>query len=150
MRTITFLARGALWLVPLIALGGALLVLISNKPGDAQGGGEVTISVKAPLSDSVKIPIAVIKGKECTITLPSNPTTGYQWKLGNKPNSKVVSDVVSEYNAPAEPIPGRGGTETWTFMAAGKGTTAIVLKYIRPWERTAKPARTQVFNVTVQ
>ena len=150
MRRMAFRAR-ALWLAAVVAVGcGALLITISNASGVAQMAERATITTSAPMSGAVKIPIAALKGNQFTITLPSNATTGYQWRLGNKPDAKVVKFVDSHYNAPSQPMPGKGGSETWTFKAVGKGTTSIVLEYARPWEKGIAPVKTQTFTVSVQ
>lgn len=95
-------------------------------------------------------PIKVSAGQTFTITLDSNPSTGYKWDLAGALDEKIVQLVKSEYKPPAEQIPGRGGKETWTFKATGKGETRIALKYIRPWEKDVTPAAAKTFIVVVQ
>lgn len=150
MRGMSFQAR-ALWTMAVIAVGcGALVISMSTASGVAPMTERVTISTSAPMSGTVKIPIAAIKGNKFTITLPSNVTTGYSWRQGNKPSASVAKFLDSKYNNPSEQIPGKGGSETWTFQAVGKGTTSIVLEYARPWEKGVAPVKKQSFSVTVQ
>jgi len=144
-------SKGIMLMFAVMAVGcGALLVSISNASGVTQVPERITISTSAPMSGAVKIPIAALKGNKFSINLPSNATTGYGWRLGNKPNASVAKFVDSQYNAPSQAMPGKGGTETWTFQAVGKGTTSIVLEYARPWEKGVAPVKTQTFAVIVQ
>ncbi len=108
---------------------------------------QVVVNTKAGKS---AVQIAARTGDQVTITLDSNATTGYKWQLVAKPDSKVLRFDKSVYNDPSEAIPGRGGTETWTFTAAGKGNTSFTLNYARPWEKNTPPEKTQKFTVTVQ
>jgi inhibitor of cysteine peptidase len=75
--------------------------------------------------------ILVRAGTAIVVTLPSNPSTGFEWKLLS--HGRVVRLVVHRYVPPAKQIPGAGGRETWRFVAAARGTVAIVLGYLRPW-----------------
>ncbi|MCE5323558.1 protease inhibitor I42 family protein [bacterium] len=110
----------------------------------------ISITTTVPASSKQAIPIAANAGSEFAITLDSNATTGYQWRLGNQPDEKIVKSMGSVYNEPKSRLMGAGGTEAWTFQAAGKGTTQIVLEYARPWEKDIAPIKTQTFTVTVQ
>jgi len=111
--------------------------------------GNVQISIQTRQSNTSTIPIAAKAGDQFVVTLESNVTTGYKWQLAEKPNSKIVAFVKSVYNAPSQSIPGRGGTESWTFKAVGKGSTTITLQYVRPWEKGVAPVRVQKFQITI-
>ncbi|MBI3911843.1 MAG: protease inhibitor I42 family protein [Armatimonadetes bacterium] len=116
----------------------------------AAGGDQsvVIVALMSQWSGTNPIPIAVLTGNTFTITLPSNRTTGYQWRLATSPDKEILGSAGSTYNAPSNGIPGQGGTETWTFLAVGKGSATIVLEYVQPWDTSAQPARTQLFVVT--
>jgi len=139
----------------LAKLATAMSVLVLKKAttnaqpaaGDSQNA--VIITVTSQLSDTTPISIAVCTGNTFTITLPSNRTTGYEWRLANSPGTEILRSSGSTYNAPTGGIPGQGGTEVWSFQAVGKGNATLVLEYVQPWEKTAQPARTQRFAVTV-
>ncbi len=139
----------------LARLATAMSVLVLKKAtSDAQpvaSGSQntATITVTSQSSGTTSIPIATTVGDTFTITLPSNRTTGYQWRLANSPSTEILRSTGSTYDAPTEGIPGQGGTEVWSFHAVGKGTATIVLEYVRPWEQSAQPVRTQTFAVTV-
>ncbi|OQY85422.1 MAG: hypothetical protein B6D41_14370 [Chloroflexi bacterium UTCFX4] len=64
--------------------------------------------------------------------------------------SKPCSDAVSFGNQTS--MPGAGGTQTFTFNAAGKGKTTLTLIYVRPWETNVTPTPNDIFtaNVTVE
>jgi len=144
------------WGAALLA-GVTLAVLLSGAAGRPTGAGPkvvaddtAVIAVSAKLSGGRPIPIATPAGSRFTITVPSNPSTGYSWRLANRPSAKVVTSAGSKYNEPAEPMPGRGGTETWTFDAVKAGATTISMEYLRPWEKKAQPAKKQLFAVRVE
>jgi inhibitor of cysteine peptidase len=94
----------------------------------------------------------VTSGQDFTVSLQSNPTTGYQWQLAQPLNPKVLKKVGSVYQAsPAGTgTVGAGGVEIWTFKAVGKGKDDIKMQYVRPNDKSAKPTEERVFSVTVQ
>jgi inhibitor of cysteine peptidase len=100
-------------------------------------------------------PIEAAAGKEFSISLDSNRTTGYGWQLAKPVDEKVVKAVRNIYQeaAPAAkdgaPRVGAGGKEVWTFKAVKPGKTAIEFKYVRPWEKDTPPVKTAKFQVEV-
>lgn len=88
-------------------------------------------------------------GENFTITLESNPTTGYSWQLAKPLDEKIVKLVGSEYVPSKTDLVGAGGEENWTFLAVKKGTTRISLKYVRPWEKDKPPVEEKTFLVKV-
>jgi predicted secreted protein len=103
-----------------------------------------------PVYSEPKVPIKQQAGDRFILALASNPSTGYSWKFAVPVGGKVLKLVQSDFKAPEQQIPGRGGEERWTFQAVGKGHTAIKLNYLRPWEKNTPPAKTAVFDVTVE
>lgn len=95
-------------------------------------------------------PIEVAVGKEFSITLKSNPTTGYHWELAGQPDEAVIKVAGNEYKGPETKLVGAGGQEVWTFNAAGKGEAVIKMKYVRPWEKDIPPIQTATFKVIVK
>ena len=76
------------------------------------------------------------KPQKATLTLESNPTTGYQWIVEQAPE---IFDISSEYIEDAaegatEPMVGVGGTETFTLTPKKEGRTKINFLYKQPWE----------------
>jgi predicted secreted protein len=84
-----------------------------------------------------------------TIIIASNPTTGYQWKLAQSLDEKIIKLVSSRYIPPKKRLIGSGGKEEWVFRAVGKGVAAIILEYNRPWEGDPT-AKKVIFNVIVR
>lgn len=94
--------------------------------------------------------IEVSAGQEFTIALPSNRTTGYQWRLAGRLDETVVRLVRTAYEAPETKLPGAGGKEVWVFQAVGPGKTAIPLEYARSWEKGVPPAQKATFLIVVR
>ncbi len=109
---------------------------------------QVVVAVTTQFA-STPIQIAARAGDQFALTLPSTPGTGYSWQMINQPNAKVIKKTDSKYNEPEKPMPGRPGTETWSFRAVGKGGQRIEMVYLRPWEKGVTPERKQVFEVNV-
>ena len=77
-----------------------------------------------------------VVGEDLTVTLGSNPTTGFQWELAEISDETVAQLVGNEYigkEYETPPPPGTSGKEVWTFKALKKGTTTIFMEYSRPW-----------------
>ena len=83
-------------------------------------------------------PIEVSVGEEFAITVESNPTTGYTWTVTGNPADSIAVPIGTT-PASTGPMPGQGGTETFTFKASGPGTTKIVLTYARSFDPTDNP-----------
>ena len=87
-------------------------------------------------------------GERFTISLPSNPTTGYAWSFDAPYDEKVLilsSDTFA--NPEAEGVTGAPGRRILTFSVVGPGRSGIRLGYKRPWERNTRPSR--VFQLLV-
>ncbi len=94
------------------------------------------------------------KGQVMSITLESNPSTGYGW-FATSSNPDVLTQMGEpEYQAPASdstnPIVGAAGAETYYFQAADTGTATLTLDYKRGWETTATPEKTITITVEVK
>ncbi len=98
--------------------------------------------------------IKVTEGKDFTVTLCSNPTTGFSWETPHISDPKIVQVVDSTFIAPntgaTPPLAGAPGSNMWTFKAVAKGTITIANSYSRPWEGGEKGAWTFNLTVTVQ
>ncbi len=82
------------------------------------------------------------------ISLPSNPSTGYQWMVEEISDESVVKFVNSTFVSSGSEMPGSGGTEVLTFWAEKEGMATITLQYLRSWEPD-QPAETRTISVTV-
>ena len=87
-------------------------------------------------------------GDTFTVTLESNPTTGYQWKIGTPPyDNTVIILHEDKYIPPQGELCGAPGKSRLTFLAKHTGRTGLRLIYVRPWEKDRKPANE--FNLMV-
>jgi inhibitor of cysteine peptidase len=115
---------GAGWAARLPAAAAAIVVLAL-----IAGCGE-----DEPSTERFEDPssIEVDAGTEFEILLDSNPTTGYEWRVAEKPDETVFEYAGSEYEQDpgSEDLDGAGGTETLTFEANGPGKATIELEYV--------------------
>lgn len=89
-------------------------------------------------------------GDTLTVALNSNPSTGYSWKLGADDGTVLAAVGEPQFSLGNKtPVPGAGGTETFTFNAVAKGTMTLTLSYVRPWETTVTPTPDDVWSVEV-
>jgi len=105
------------------------------------------IPVTPTLYSSISIPIEefpnhphidvvmhAVVGEELTVTLGSNPTTGFQWsEYAEISDESVIKQVSHKFVGPETDVPGTPGQEVWTFEALKKGTVITFLEYSRPW-----------------
>ena len=95
--------------------------------------------------------ITVKPGDVVTVTLVSNPTTGYSWQVMEIDNAILVQEGDPEYKQSpgSEGLVGAGGTETFRFKAVGSGETPLGLGYLRPWE-SVPPVETFTVKIRVE
>ena len=71
------------------------------------------------------------------VTLPANPTTGYQWVVTTY-DKKALKLTKSIYMPPQTKLMGAGGQMTFTFAPikgkAYPSSTQMTFTYARPWE----------------
>ena len=91
-------------------------------------------------------------GDSLTVTLCSNPTTGFQWSESAQiSDPSILQQTHHEYVPPeAEGVVGAPGKEVWTFEALQKGTCSVSLEYSRPWEGGEEGAWTFTLTVVVK
>ncbi|HEX6750604.1 MAG TPA: protease inhibitor I42 family protein [Longimicrobium sp.] len=102
----------------------------------------------AAASDTSKRILAA-PGDTFFVTLRSNATTGYQWRLADSPDARVITFVGKLYVPDPNPqrMVGVGGVERWAFAAVAPGMAEIALEYARPG---GPPATEQRFYVLVR
>jgi len=119
------------------------------------------VSVETSCDDFIKLPpgersiskeAQVAVDDSFTVTLCSNPTTGFQWaKSAQISDQTVLEQVDHEFIPPeAKDVEGAAGKEVWTFKAFKKGTSSVSMEYSRPWEGGEKEAWTFVLTVVVK
>jgi len=79
------------------------------------------------------IGLQVGKGRQFTINLDANPSTGFQWELDYY-DPDFVALVGSEYESYSVPQMGSTGSQKFTFDALKVGDTKIKLSYTHPGE----------------
>jgi predicted secreted protein len=95
--------------------------------------------------------IRVLAGKEFSITLAANHTTGYSWRLATTLDPATLKQISNVYNErPSDATVGAPGEEVWTFAAAAQGRVPLVFEYARPFETDAKPVKTAKFLVVIE
>jgi len=95
--------------------------------------------------------IRVLAGKEFSITLVANHTTGYSWRLATTLDPATLKQVSNVYNErPSDSTVGAPGEEVWTFATSAQATVPLVFEYIRPFEKDAKPVKTAKFLVLIE
>ncbi len=137
------------WYLVLLLVGILLLVgACTEEPTEEDIPTPPTVPVGSTGYSDVRIPIgqfqlqphvdvvmSTVLGGELTITLGSNPTTGYQWSEDAEISDETILQQVShEFVGPGidEP-PGTSGEDVWVFKALKRGTTTILLEYSRSW-----------------
>ena len=81
------------------------------------------------------------------VKLPSNPSTGYQWKLSVSSGLKVLNKKYIQ-STTSSGIVGAGGYELWEIQTIKPGANWVKACYSRPWEKVA-PIKTFLLNVKV-
>jgi len=92
--------------------------------------------------------IVINTGDSFTITLESNPTTGFEWmaEITKGDVSYIKDEFVSAQDAD---IVGAGGIEYFTYKAGEIGESEISFMYARPWE-SVQPLERKIFHIIVQ
>ena len=80
--------------------------------------------------------ISMDVGDMVTVTLCSNPTTGFEWSEQIS-NETVIKQVEHEFLPPEDdeeqlPVPGTAGKEIWVYEAFETGTSTISFEYGQP------------------
>ena len=96
--------------------------------------------------------VTVVLGQMFTVTLESNPSTGYRREWVDHPDS-IVEQIGEGQFKPREtgdpPLVGAGGWESFDFKAVHPGQMTLHLVYRRPWEEGVAPLKSFSLQVTV-
>jgi len=139
----------AVMVTVLLIAGACSLVLGTSPPKEAN----IEVSIDEFMdTKQVTKEIEVPDGGVLTVTLGSNPTTGFSWtdaaQIGNP---AILQQTENKLLLPeGEGIVGAPGSQAWTFKALQKGTTTINMEYSRPWEGGEKAEWTFELIVTVK
>lgn len=95
-------------------------------------------------------PLQLKTGQNLTLTLPSNPTTGYRWAIQDSAGGVLRSLSPEVYSNPEDSgLVGAGGQSTWRFKAFAPGTGRLRLTSQQPWAPEVNPAETFDCAITV-
>jgi inhibitor of cysteine peptidase len=83
-------------------------------------------------------------GRDFTISMEENPTTGYTWKANHDENLLTLKE--SRYVRTTYLI-GGGGIKEIVFIPLAAGRTAVTLELRRDWED--EPVRTRQIDVEI-
>ena len=92
----------------------------------------------------IDVVMSTVVGGELTVTLGSNPTTGYQWlEDAEISDESIVQQTSHIFIGPGiDKPPGTSGEEVWVFKGLKRGTTTILLEYCRGWVGSRTPDAT--------
>jgi inhibitor of cysteine peptidase len=132
-----------------LAASLALLLTASFAAGcgnKADGGGKGAEAADVKTNESREVSV----GEEFTITLDSNPTTGYTWKMSTRPDESILGLTGDYFEAPQTDMVGAPGKHNFRFKALKEGKTSMVFIYWRSFEPDAPPAQSHTVSVTVR
>lgn len=87
----------------------------------------------------VRIKGVMPAGREITLAIASNLTTGYRWQIAAPP-ALSVREAPSAGVARQGPLLGRAGRQEFMAHAATGGETVIILNYRRSWQQRNEQA----------
>ena len=122
-------------------------------PVEPTGYSDISIPIETFQSQPhIDVVMSTVVGGELTVTLGSNPTTGYQWSEDAEiSNESVVRQTSHIFIGPGiEKPPGTPGEEVWTFEGLKKGTVTILLEYSRSWNEEDVGLWAVIIAVTIE
>ena len=150
------LQPGTLWMAGAVVGGCALLGFAIMDNGWEKESETLSVSHVEPAvpPSPIALPttenISMRVGQQWTALLESRAGTGYAWQLGEEiPADSPVSVTLSgvepdESNCCGFPVP-----VTLTITARKPGAAEVYLVYVRPWEKSAPPAKQEIYKVNV-
>lgn len=81
------------------------------------------------------------QGKEFTVVLDENPSTGYVWTYNTTDNEAIR--LINEKNIlNKEKVVGTPSQKVWTFKLCKSGIFELEFYYLRPWEKNITAIKT--------
>lgn len=121
------------------------------KPATAEGPQTIEISYDDLMNQKqISRSVSLSVGDTLTVTLGSNPSTGFTWAekmLISDP--KVMTQLGHQMVASSTGNPGAPGKEMWELKAIAPGNTTVSTTYGRPWPGGEKDSWVFSTNVTV-
>jgi len=96
--------------------------------------------------------VTIAKGREIVVRLAGNPTTGFNWRVGEISGAAVKSQGEPTYvpTQHTQRMVGTGGTFVFKFLAVKPGKSTVKLVYARPWEKEKPPVQSFTTTIEVQ
>lgn len=131
---------------PVVIVAGLGAALAWGGTSDLSAGTVDTITVGPAANGSQR---RLQRGDVLVVRLPSNPSTGYSWKV--RSGTRLVLAVAGRTYVPPKDGQrlGAPGTAILRLRAVAAGKTVLRLAYARSWEKGVAPARTFTLRVTV-
>lgn len=133
--------------------GPASSVLPVPAPASPARLDRATAAHEAPAIDvgpDVLESIVLAPGQTLRVHLPASPATGFSWTLEDPLSSVLRLNGDPGFAPTTANKPGASAMQTWHFRAESPGRTALRFAYRRPWETTAAPAKTMVYDLIVR
>src|SRR5271170_2430290 len=144
-------------------IGTATLAFNFDTQGNFQGARvSKVVAAAAPQADAIPTSstgfdvaggveqIRVLAGKQFSITLNANHTTGYSWRLAKPLDPAMLHQTSDEYHAATSDAVGAPGEEVWTFESIAAGNVELDFEYVRPLEKDAKPVKTAKYSIVIK
>lgn len=136
-------------LLLVVALAGVLLLAVACKAGAPQR------AIRVPCDElekekKISRTLEVQAGGSFTVSLCSNPTTGFSWEEAAIGDASVLGQTGRKTETPQSQALGAAGQEVWTFKALKPGKTTVSIAYSRPWQGGEKGVWTFDLSVTVK
>lgn len=96
--------------------------------------------------------VTLARGQALTVTLCSNPSTGFAWEDAQVSDPRVAEQTAraSQQGQQAQGLAGAPGLETFTLRALQPGRVTVTWAYSRPWEGGEKAVWTLTLDLTVE
>jgi inhibitor of cysteine peptidase len=145
-------------------VGTATLGFKFDTQGNFQGARVASVVAAAAAAQAAAIPsnstgfdvaggveqIRVLAGKQFSITLNANHTTGYNWRLAKPLDPAMLKQISDDYHVATSDAVGAPGEEVWTFQCVAAGTVELDFEYVRPFEKDAKPVKRAQYVVAIE
>lgn len=124
----------------LLALSLSLLAACAHQPRQ-----------NVMLTDASDCPVSLTAGQHLTLSLPSNPTTGFRWQV-QSPVGEALQSLGPEVFSTPESLNmvGSAGQSTWRYQARQAGSSHLVMVYQQPWAPEVPPEKTFDCVITVK
>ncbi len=105
--------------------------------------------VTATEQDDAKT-VTITRNNTLVVRLKSQLGTGYGWQVVRNDNRRLGLLGPPDQENPQGGLPGGGEHQIFRFKALRSGTTLLELRYIRPWEKDARPLRTFRLRIRIR